>query len=144
MAFGSQIQEIGEGYIPKVSLQKECQYINKKSLLFEVFRPLVSSRLCFPNLALVGPSITGQIHVKPEDASAWEDAGRSSVAPHMGRAFYGLNWRALIPANLPEIALAAQRSPSAVARGPGQQPLQMQLGCPHCLLACFIEKFKIQ
>lgn len=37
---------------------------------------------------------------------------------HKGRAFYGLNRRALIPANVPEIALETQRSPSAVATSP--------------------------
>lgn len=36
---------------------------------------------------------------------------------HMGRAFYGLNWRALIPDHLPEIAPETQRRPPAVATG---------------------------
>lgn len=47
------VKAIGEGYIPQVSLRKTRCDVIKKSLLFEVFRALVSLMLIFPNLASV-------------------------------------------------------------------------------------------
>lgn len=141
---GCQIQETGKGYIPKVPLQKERQNINKKSLLFEVFRPLVSSRLNFPNLDSVKPSITGQIHVKPEDTSAWGGRSQSSEATSHGTGLLWPELESLDTSSSTRNSSGNSEEPISCCSRPGQQLLQMQLGCPHCLSACFIEKLKTQ
>lgn len=76
--------------------------------------------------------------LKPEDASAW-DGSEAMRQLQIWAAFYGLNSRALIPANLPEIASEAQRSPSAVATGLASS--HFAINCPQCLSAGFIQKF---
>lgn len=71
----------------------------------------------------------------------WRTQSEAMWQLHMGPAFYGLNWRSLIAANGPEIALDTERVHQLLQQGwPAATSNAAQLAA--FSLVCFIEKLK--
>lgn len=71
----------------------------------------------------------------------WRTQSEAVWQLHMGSAFYGLNWRSLIAANGPEIALDTERAHQLLQQGwPAATSNAAQLAAYSRV--CFIEKLK--